>query len=277
MIPLRVAAVETALRLNGTSVDDNLAALRWGRLLAHAPDQLLALLAADTAPENQDAMREPAAAIGYFAAQLTTYQNAAYATRFKTVINSFIDRLTAAKIPTDAIAISAARVLFRAMAIKDEYEVARQLTSADFIAKINMIGGEDMAVNYHLAPPLLNWRKNRDGTPRKIRFGPWLTPVLRMIARLSWLRDSRIDPFGFTAERKSERAHREAVINWLDQLGTNASSGQYEKIETALELMLKIRGYGHVKAKNMTQYEQEISAIISTLSTQPPPFDIAAE
>ena len=73
-----------------------------------------------------------------------------------------------------------------------------------------------------------------------------------MIARLSWLRDSWIDPFGFSAERQSERAHRETVINWLDQLGTNASSRQYEQIETALELMLKIRGYGHVKAANMT-------------------------
>jgi indolepyruvate ferredoxin oxidoreductase len=277
LIPIGVEAVEAALRLNGTSVDDNLAALKWGRLLAHAPDQLLALLAAKAAPKNQDLLHDPAAAIAYFAAQLTAYQNTAYAARFTTEINRFIDRLTAAKVPTDAIGISAARVLFRAMAIKDEYEVARQLTNADFTAKINAIGGKDIAVHYHLAPPLLSWRKGRDGTPRKIRFGPWLTPVLTMIARLSWLRDSWIDPFGFSAERQSERAHRETVINWLDQLGTNASSRQYEQIETALELMLKIRGYGHVKAANMTRYEQEISAIISGLSTQPPTLDMAAE
>ena len=93
-IPLGIGAVETALRLNGTSLDNNLAALRWGRLLAHAPDKLFTCLdAITTIPQNEAALTDSDRAIAYFTAQLTSYQNAAYAARYETIIRQFMSRL----------------------------------------------------------------------------------------------------------------------------------------------------------------------------------------
>ena len=175
------------------------------------------------------------------------------------------------------IGVVAARALYRAMAIKDEYEVARHLTSADFTAKIAAVVGDDAAISYHLAPPMLSWLKARDGSPRKIRFGRWLTPYLRGLARLSWLRDSWADPFGYATDRRAERAYRDMVIDWLDALGMAASPDRQDQIKTALELMLKIRGYGHVRAANHSRYAPQITAIIEQISTLPPPIGMAAE
>ena len=276
-IPLGIDAVEAALRLNGTSLANNLAALRWGRLLAHAPDKLFACLdAITTIPQNEAVLTEPNTAIAYFTAQLTTYQNAAYASRYETIITQFMARLKSQDIQSSDIGVAAARALYRAMAIKDEYEVARHLTSADFTTKIATIAGEDAAISYHLAPPMLAWLKARDGSPRKIRFGRWLTPYLRGLARLSWLRDSWADPFGYATDRRAERAYRDMVIDWLDALGMAASPDRQDQIKTALELMLHIRGYGHVRAANHTRYAPQITAIIEQISTLPPPIDMAA-
>ena len=124
---------------------------------------------------------------------------------------------------------------------------------------------------------MLAWLKARDGAPRKIRFGRWLTPYLRGLARLSWLRDSWADPFGYATDRRAERAHRDTVIDWLGALGDAASADQQDQIKTALDLMLNIRGYGHVRAKNHTRYAPQIIAIIGQISTLPPPIDMAAE
>ena len=164
-------------------------------------------------------MTDPDMAIAYFTAQLTSYQNAAYAARYETIITQFMARLKSQDSVSSDIGVAAARALYRAMAIKDEYEVARHLTSTDFTAKIAAMAGEDAAISYHLAPPMLAWLKARDGSPRKIRFGRWLTPYLRGLARLSWLRDSWADPFGYATDRRAERAYRDTVIDWLDALG----------------------------------------------------------
>ena len=277
-IPLGINAVEAALRLNGTSLDNNLAALRWGRLLAHAPDKLFTCLdAITTIPQNEAALTDPDRAIAYFTTQLTSYQNAAYAARYETIIKQFMARLKSQDSLSSDIGVAAARALYRAMAIKDEYEVARHLTSTDFTAKIAAIAGKDAVISYHLAPPMMAWLKARDGSPRKFRFGHWLTPYLRGLAHLSWLRDSWADPFGYAADRRAERAYRDTVIDWLNALGTAASPDRQDQIETALELMLKIRGYGHVRAANHSRYAPQITAIIAQISTLPPPIDMAAE
>ena len=100
-------------------------------------------------------MTNPEDAIGYFTEQLNIYQNNIYATRFKKIITKFLAQIDHHKIDRDTIGVKAARVLYRAMAIKDEYEVARLLTEAAFIAKLNSIGGSEPRIDYYLAPPVL--------------------------------------------------------------------------------------------------------------------------
>jgi indolepyruvate ferredoxin oxidoreductase len=271
LIPLGIDAVETALQLNRTAIDDNLAALKWGRLLAHNPTQLFACL--ETSEDyDQDAavLTNPEDAIDYFTAQLNIYQNTNYAARFKTIITKFLAQIDHHKIDRNTIGVKAARALYRAMAIKDEYEVARLLTEPSFTAKLNSVAGDEPSIHYHLAPPILSWLKDGNGAPRKIRIGQWITPVLRGLASLSWLRESWIDPFGFSRNKKTERAQRETVINWITALGNTASPGQQKDIEAVLDFMLQLRGYGHIKAANYEKLEPQINSMLNQLTKQPP-------
>ncbi len=278
LIPLGIDAVEKALQLNGTAINDNLAALKWGRLLAHDPTLLYACIETyEDGEQDASVMKNSEDAIAYFAKQLNIYQNTAYATRFKTIINKFLTQIDHHKIDRNTIGVKAARALYRAMAIKDEYEVARLLTEAAFTAKLDSIGGDKPKIYYHLAPPILSWLKDNNGAPRKIRIGQWITPVLRGLARLSWLRESWIDPFGFSGDKQAERAQRDTIINWITTLGSMASPGQQTDIEEVLDLILQLRGYGHIKANNYAKLEPQIVALLDQLSKQPPPLDLAAE
>ena len=159
------------------------------------------------------------------------------------------------------------------MAIKDEYEVARLLTEEVFTQKLNSIGGNKPSIYYHLAPPILSWLKDSNGLPRKIRIGQWITPVLRGLASLSWLRESWIDPFGFGSDKQAERAQRDTVINWITALGNMASPGQQTDIEKVLDLMLQLRGYGHIKARNYAKFEPQITAKLDQMSKRPPQLE----
>ena len=113
--------------------------------------------------------------------------------------------------------------------------------------------------------------------PRKIRIGHWITPVLRGLASLSWLRESWIDPFGFGSDKQAERARRDSIINWITTLGNMAAPAQQADIEEVLDLILQLRGYGHIKASNYAKYEPQIIALLDQLSRRPPPLDLAAE
>ena len=277
LLPLGIQAVEKALKLNGTAIDQNLAALKWGRLLAVAPDRLFSLL--DTHNKPADKAREfksAAAAISYFSDRLTTYQNTAYAGKYTAALSPFMAQLAAQKMDFDQLGIKAARALYRAMAIKDEYEVARLLTSTEFAATIAATSGNDARISYYLAPPMLAWLKDAEGRPRKIRFGSWLTPCLRGLAHGSVLRETWLDPFGFSHERRAERAYRDQVSRWIAVLGANATKSQYGQINIALDLMLDVRGFGHVKVKRLAAAEPQITAIITQISA-PPTLDITAE
>ncbi|MGB2460089.1 MAG: DUF6537 domain-containing protein, partial [Candidatus Puniceispirillaceae bacterium] len=148
-IPLTINAIETALRLNAVDIDQNIAALQWGRLLA--VDEELVFSLTQPAP-SPDIPQSAASLVRYFSTQLTAYQNAAYAAEFSSVITAFIDRLDRAGLDVDHFGRKAARVLYRAMAIKDEYEVARLLTLPEFRQNLAKTAGTTAKITYHLAP-----------------------------------------------------------------------------------------------------------------------------
>ena len=88
---------------------------------------------------------------------------------------------------------------------------------------------------------------------------------------------SWIDPFGFSGDKQAEWAQRDTIINWITALGNMASPDQQTKIEAVLDLILELRGYGHIKANNYAKLEPQIIALLDQLSKQPPPLDLAAE
>ena len=152
------------------------------------------------------------------------------------------------------------------MAIKDEYEVARLLTAPEFRQTVTKTAGNSAKIIYHLAPPLLGWIKDKDGQPRKLQFGEWMTPVLRCLGNMKWLRGRWYDPFGYGQHKKQALQQRDDVKGWLQQLANLPQSPAPDQLDNLLDLMLSIRGYGHVKDKYYNTARPQIVTCIAALT-----------
>jgi len=264
LVPVSVAAIERAIELNAVAVDANRQAFRWGRRAAHdraavesmaAPADVLAL--ADAPSRGVDEL------IARRAALLTEYQGGALAERFRTLV----ERVRAAERPlggtrlTEAVARSYAKLL----AYKDEYEVARLYARPEFAASVTAAFEGDYRLRFHFAPPFLARRDPATRLPRKRAFGPWMMPALRALARLRFLRGTALDPFGRSAERRTERrliAEFEAVVE--EVLGTLDASRHATAIEIAA-LPESIRGFGHVKAAAIAAAKRREAELLAAL------------
>jgi indolepyruvate ferredoxin oxidoreductase len=279
-LPLSAEAIETAIALNGEAADMNIAAFRWGRLAAADPAAVERLVA--PAPDSTTDARRLSQSFDEMLARrlayLTEYQNAAYAARYR----DWVERAKAgeaARAPgkcglTEAVA----RNLFKLMAYKDEYEVARLYGNGEFLRQIaEEFDGEKLRFEFHLAPPLLARRDRRTGVPRKITFGPWLLPFFRALMRLKFLRGTAFDPFGYGEERKAERrliADYEATLaEVLDKLNAD----NHHLAVGIAAIPEKIRGFGHVKLRNLKAAKADEAALLDQLRSGAPPYLKAAE
>jgi indolepyruvate ferredoxin oxidoreductase len=146
---------------------------------------------------------------------------------------------------------AAARNLFKLMAYKDEYEVARLYTSGEFEEKLRAQFGGKFTLSFHLAPPLFARKDLVTGELRKMRFGPWMLPAFRLLAKLSGLRGTRFDIFGCTQERRAERrliGEYEAV---LEEVALDLTVERHEASVALASYPDSIRGFGHIKEGNM--------------------------
>jgi indolepyruvate ferredoxin oxidoreductase len=250
-LPLTLAAIERAIALNGVAVDANKRSFGFGRLAAHDRGQVEALvhgaLHDDAAPEPQglDALVEHRAAF------LKSYQNAAYAQRYRDSVGTI--RVAEAKLARgfSGLAEAVARNLFTLMAYKDEYEVARLYSDGAFLQKLQRQFEGDFTLEYHLAPPLLASRDPSTGEPQKRAFGPWMRHVFKLLTWLRPLRGTALDIFGYTKERRMERrliADYEALIG---ELATSLNPGNHALAIELASLPAKMRGFGHIKARNV--------------------------
>jgi indolepyruvate ferredoxin oxidoreductase len=145
-----------------------------------------------------------------------------------------------------------ARYLFKLMAYKDEYEVARLHTSAGFMDKIKSEFEGDYQISYHLAPPLLA-RHNQDGKPIKQKFGSWMHTAFKLLAPLKVLRATIFDPFSYSTERKQERALIQDYCNTIANVLLLLNASNHAKVLTFAKLPENIRGFGHVKAQHLAK------------------------
>ena len=264
-LPVDPASLERALTLNGVEVEKNVAALNWGRWLVEDEAKVLAAAGfSDRKPPGPAPEEMPVGeAVEYFAGRLVEYAGGqATANRYRKAILGALEAMESWGRPQNAerAGAKAARVLYRAMAIKDEYEVARLMTDAAFEAKIKEAFGVGRPVAYHLAPPMLGWLRNRDGRPRKFRFGAWMRLPFLLLRGLRFLRGTPFDPFGYTAERRRERAFRERVVGMLGDPELLADPPRFEE---ALDILSTVRGFGHVKEAAMDAAEQSLEAMDS--------------
>ncbi|MEM1163504.1 MAG: DUF6537 domain-containing protein, partial [Pseudomonadota bacterium] len=234
MVPVGPEAIDRAIDLNGIKARQNRLAFAIGRLAVARPEAVLPPPAPEP-DESLDALIERRAEF------LTGYQDAAYADRYRGAINGFAAVLPA-HLRQDLGAI-AARALFKLMAYKDEYEVARLHTETGFDCEIAGAFQGPYRVRYHLAPPFLPTGTDARGRPRKISVGGWIRPGMRLLARMKRLRGTWADPIGWMAERRLQRA----LIDWYLAILADLPQRLDRVDATAiLGAPLEMRGYGPV-------------------------------
>ena len=247
-LPLGHASLMRAIELNGVAVEQNKAAFQWGRRAAHDWASVERLFE----PAQVVTLHRFALKLDDIVARrmefLTAYQDAAYAEQYQAFVDKVRDAETA--LGKTQLAEAVARYLFKLMAYKDEYEVARLHTDTAFLAKVNGMFEGDFRLNFNLAPPLLA-RRNDKGELQKARYGAWMLGGFRLLARLKGLRGGALDVFGYSAERRTERAligeYRSSIERALALLSTQNHAGVVE-LARVPEL---IKGYGHVKERNL--------------------------
>jgi len=246
-VPLSHAALMRAIELNGVQVENNRAAFEWGRRCAHDLASVQALFAAQQVIQivKKPSVDELVARRVDF---LGGYQDSTYAARYK----AFVDKVRAAEAALNGTALSeaVARQLFRLMAYKDEYEVARLHTDPAFTAKVASMFEGDYKLVHHLAPPGIA-RRNERGELVKRPFGPWVRGAFGLLAKMKGLRGGPLDLFGRSEERRSERALIEDYRACIDELLKTLNAGNLALAIEIARLPDEIRGYGHVKARHL--------------------------
>ncbi len=248
-VPLSLASLMRAIELNGVAVAQNKAAFQWGRRAAHdAAGVQRLLVAAQTIalPARRQGLAELVARRVEF---LTAYQDAAYAQRYAEQVERVRQAESRVSSKTE-LAEAVARNLFKLMAYKDEYEVARLHTDAGFAEKIAAQFEGHYTLHHHLAPPLLA-RRNAQGELLKRAYGPWMRWAFRGLARLKGLRGTPFDPFGRTDERRQERALIEAYTQSLEELLAGLSEHKLPQALAVARIPEQIKGFGHVKARHL--------------------------
>jgi indolepyruvate ferredoxin oxidoreductase len=279
LLPVAAESIEQAIELNGVAIKMNTQAFRLGRLAAHDPARLAAMMKGDEpeAPKTLDQMSLDEV-VAHRTQLLTDYQNAAYAARYRDLVDQVrgaaFDGGYGEELPR-AVAINYAKLL----AYKDEYEVARLYTDGKFAEKLGKQFEGDFKISFNLAPPILQSGTDALGRPFKRVFGAWMLPVFRNMAKFRFLRGTPFDPFGYNEDRKLERS---LITAYEKDVATAVKLLSPKTFDIAVEFLSlpdQIRGYGPVKeasvAKAKARYEQLAKDLVN-----PPPMiapQIAAE
>jgi indolepyruvate ferredoxin oxidoreductase len=264
-VPLAYASLMRAIELNGVTVDKNKAAFEWGRRAAHDWAGVEKLLAPAQVVEfkKRDTLETLVARRVEF---LTQYQDAAYAGQY----SDFVDRVRAAEAPLGRTALTeaVARSLFKLMAYKDEYEVARLYTQTGFEEKIAAMFEGDYKVHFHLAPPAIA-KRDEKGELVKRKFGPATMTLFKVLARLKKLRGTAFDVFGRTEERRTERALIVEYRAAIEQLLAALSAGNHAAAVEVARVPEQIKGFGHVKERNLAAARERWAALMREFGSAP--------
>ncbi len=258
-IPLSRESIARAMELNGVQVQNNQTAFEWGRHAAHdaasvqrimAPSQVIKFKkrdALDTLIERRVAF-------------LSDYQNAAYAQRYLRFVGQV--QQAESKLGKTVLTETVARYLFKLMAYKDEYEVARLHTDTAFLKRVNGMFEGDFKLNYHLAPPLIA-ETNDKGELVKQKFGPLMLTGFKVLARLKFLRGTALDVFGRSEERRTERALIGEYQSSLNVILAQLTADNHGLAVDVARIPELIKGFGHVKDRNLKAARLQWTALMA--------------
>ncbi len=263
LIPVGEASLMRAIELNGVAIEANKQAFLWGRRAAFDLDAVERV----AAPARPVVVQFPESLDKLVARRvefLNAYQNAAYAKRYSDLVER--TRAAEARIGKgDKLAKAVAKYLFKLMAYKDEYEVARLYSDPSFEEHLRKTFDGDFSIKYNLAPPLLA-KRDAQGHLIKSEYGAWMKYAFRLLARLKWLRQTGFDPFGQTAERKTERRLLRDYETTIDHCLSALSEDNHGVVLELAELPEHVRGFGHVKERNIGKYDADREALLNRLN-----------
>ncbi|TXH55441.1 indolepyruvate ferredoxin oxidoreductase family protein [Piscinibacter sp.] len=268
LVPVGLPALQRAIELNGVAVRNNRLAFALGRLAAADPAACEALRAGAADEAAGGAGDSIDALIARGVEHLTGYQDSAYAQRYA-------ERVQRVRMREQALGADAALPFTRAvaeslrklMAYKDEYEVARLYTDGRFARQIKEQFEGELTLEFYMAPPLLA-RSVHGKPPRKLRFGAWLLPLLRVLARGKALRGGALDLFGRSAERRMERALITQYEARVDELLERLQPGNLALAAEIARVPLAMRGFGHVKIANVALARAREAELLHRLDPQ---------
>ncbi|MEM7043294.1 MAG: indolepyruvate ferredoxin oxidoreductase family protein [Pseudomonadota bacterium] len=262
LIPLSADAIERAIELNRVAIEMNRQAFRLGRLAAHDPQAIEAMAAPHDTAKPMRSASDLDGIVARRVAVLTDYQDAAYAERYRTLVNR-VRRAEADQAKgLSGLAEAVARYYFKLLAYKDEYEVARLYSDGSFQQKLARQFDSGGRISVYLAPPLFAERDPVTGHLRKKAYGPWIFTAFKWLARLKGLRGTSFDPFGYTTERRTERrliTHYEALII---EILTKLDHDNHALAVEIASLPERIRGFGHVKDRHLAEVEEREAALL---------------
>jgi indolepyruvate ferredoxin oxidoreductase len=278
-VPLTAAAIEKAIALNGEAVKMNLAAFTWGRRAKAEPELIAKLMSELGAPTPSRHLSQTLdEVIARRVAFLGEYQNKAYGDRYRAILERV--RAAEARVRPNATELTAAvaRSMFKLMAYKDEYEVARLYTNGQFERQVaSAFEGENLRYEFHLAPPLLARKDPVTGVPRKMSFGPWMMKAFSILAKLKGLRGTPLDIFGYSHERRTERRLIGDYERLVEEVIGRLAPDNHAIAVGLANIPQKIRGFGHIKEKNLEVANREEADLLARFRDAKAPLPVAAE
>ncbi len=256
LIPVSAEAIEKAITMNGVAVDFNCQAFLWGRRYAYQPDKVLSLIGKDRVLKQKslDEIVEDRTS------RLVDYQNAAYTRKYQ----SHVEQIRAIDIEAEQFSLTSAvaKNLYKLMAYKDEYEVARLFSQKEFIQKVNEQFEGDFKLEFNLAPALVSRIDKNSGRPIKRLYGGWMMKIFSVLQDLKFLRGTMFDIFGYSAERKLERADIDDYLKLLTQIKSGLTKENYDIARQLCHSPEQLRGYGPVKSANRGKMKQLQAALL---------------
>jgi indolepyruvate ferredoxin oxidoreductase len=269
-LPVDPDVLERAIELNGVAVERNVQAFRRGRQLIADPAAFQAALPIETRPDEGPSDAALALTAGLDLSdesladvvlrrvdELVAYQNRAYAERYVSVVGRVQAQEVAATGSGGAVTRAVAANLFKLMAYKDEYEVARLSLDPELTRQLKEQFGEDVTYSYRLHPPVLRMA----GMKNKISLGTWFRPGFRTLYAMRGLRGTPLDPFGRGEVRSTERALIDEYVTAVDAALAVLTPSTADRIVALAELPDAVRGYEHVKLANVARFRERLGAL----------------
>jgi len=268
-IPLSGAALERAIELNGVAVEFNRKSFLWGRRAAVDLEKVRRIaMPASVIPIGQHLSRDLGELIERRTKFLADYQDERYAARYRALVDKVLRREKDVA-NSSKLAEAVARYYAKLLAYKDEYEVARLYADGDFRRKIEGMFEGDYRMVFHLAPPLLARKDPVTGEPRKMRFGPWTMGLFRILSKLRFMRGTAFDVFGYSEERRTERALIREYEETVERLLAWLTPQNHALAVQIASIPEEIRGFGPIKARNLAPARKKSEELLAQYAAGP--------